>query len=528
VRPLAPKGGLHERTAGAASHPGIGPWIERRARVAAHQVALIDGDTHRTYAELATRVRRLALGLRSLGLTRGDRLGWLGPNHPAFLEGFFAAATLGAALTPINHRLDPGTVEAIGADAAPRIMLLDESLAGIRLPSDVAATIVLSPSGEPASQYERLIAETADGPLDEAVAPDDLCFLPFTSGTTGKPKGVMLTHRNLTWNILNCLSCLDVRNDDVTVAAAPFFRTGGIGVTVLPVLFMGGTVVVPRSLDPDNMLTLLERHHVTIGFGNPDLLEALTRSSRWRSANLARLRTFVTGGAPVPDRLLRMCQERGVNVLQGYGLSEAAPLVSVLDTTHASRKIGSAGRPAMFVDTRIATPEGSDTPVGEVGELLVRGPNVMAGYWRQPEATRHAIDAQGWLRTGDAALADDEGFLFIVGRVEDAYVSAGQLVHPGIAERVLLEHPSVAEICVLGGDGGAVAYVVPAPGASTGIEAALLSLCAEHLPVQARPFAIELVASLPRNPGGKIMRHLLRGRPTASAGVPWAAVPTRR
>jgi fatty-acyl-CoA synthase len=516
VRPRTPGGGLRGRLVGAARYPGVGSWIERRARVAAHQVALIDGDSQRTYEELATRVRRLARGLHALGLRRGDRLGWCGPNHPAFLESFFAAATLGAALTPINHRLDPTAVEAISADAEPRIMLLDESLADLRLPPDLAATIMVNPSREPSSQYERLIAETADGPVDEAVAANDLCFLPFTSGTTGKPKGVMLTHRNLTWNVLNCLSCLDVRSDDVTIAAAPLFRTGGIGVTVLPVLFMGGAVVVPRSLDPDSMLTLLERHRVTIGFGNPDLLEALTRSSRWRSANLSRLRSFVTGGAPVPNRLLRLFQERGISVLQGYGLSEAAPLVSVLDAAHESRKVGSAGRPAMFVDTRVALGEARDL-LGEVGELLVRGPNVMAGYWKRPEATRHAIDAEGWLRTGDAAFVDSEGFIFVVGRVADAYVSAGQVVHPGIAERVLLEHPSVAEACVLGGADGAVAYVVPAPGATTGIEAALLSLCAEHLPAHARPTAIELVASLPRNPGGKIMRHLLRGRRPARA-----------
>ncbi len=498
-----------------AGNQGVGTWIERRARVAADRVALIYGDTRRTYAELAGRVRRLAHGLRSLGVQRADRVAWLGSNHPAFLESLFAAAQLGAVLTPINHRLERASVEAICEDAAPRVVLLDRSITDLRLPATVAATVIVGPDADE-SRYERLIAENAAAPIDEAVALDDLCLLPFTSGTTGRPKGIMLSHGNLAWNVINCLSCIDFRSDDVTIAAAPFFRTGGTGVNVLPVLFKGGTVVVPRSTDPDEVFHLAERHRATIGFGSPDLLEAFVRSPLWRTADLTSLRTFVTGGAPVPERLLRTCHERRVNVLQGYGLSEAAPLVSVLDSANALRKVGSAGRPALFVDIRIVGHDGTGSAVGEIGELLVRGPNVMAGYWKHPEATRRAIDEEGWLRTGDAARLDEEGFLFIVGRVRDAYVSAGDVVHPGLVERVLLQHPSVAEACVLGGDDGAIAYVVLADGATSEVEAELFSLCAAHLAVHARPAAIEFVSSLPRNPSGKIMRHLLRRPPAGS------------
>jgi len=488
-------------------------WIERRARVAANQAALVYGDTHRTYAELAERVRRLAHGLRSLGVKRADRVGWLGPNHPAFLEGLFASASLGAVLAPINHRLDRTSVEAVCEAAAPRVVLLDRSLTGLhlRLSPVTVATIIVGGTDERESPYERLIAESDDEPIDEPIALDDLCVLPFTSGTTGRPKGIMLTHGNLTWNAINCLSCVDFRSDDVTIAVAPFFRTGGTGVNVLPVLFKGGTVVVPRSTDPDEVYRLVERHHATIGFGNPDLLEALTRSPLWQTADLSSLRTFITGGAPVPERLLRTCHERRLNVVQGYGLSEAGPLVSVLDASSGPRKIGSAGHPALFVEIRIAGRNG--TGGGEIGELLVRGPNVMAGYWQRPDATRRAIDEQGWLRTGDAARMDDEGFLFIVGRIEDAYVSAGKIVHPGIVERVLLEHPAVAEACVLGGDEGAVAYIVLAAGAAAAeVDGELPALCATRLAVHARPTAIEFVETLPRNPGGKIMRYVLRRR----------------
>jgi fatty-acyl-CoA synthase len=232
---------------------------------------------------------------------------------------------------------------------------------------------------------------------------------------------------------------------------------------------------------------------------------------------------FITGGAPVHERLLRSCYERGFNVLQGYGLSEAAPFVSVLDGAQALRKLGSAGRPALFVDVRIVRRDGSDAGVGEIGELFVSGPNVMAGYWRRPDATRRALDEHGWLRTGDVGFVDAEGFLFIVGRAEDAYMSAGVLVHPGLAERVLLQHASVAEACVLGGDEGALAYVVLEPWAEAEVETQLWSLCREHLPVHARPTEIRRVASLPKNPAGKILRHRIRGdayeQPTLTTAV---------
>jgi acyl-CoA synthetase (AMP-forming)/AMP-acid ligase II len=490
------------------NNQSIGTWIERRARIAPDDVAVIFGDTHRTYAELASRVRRLAHQLRALGVKRADRVAWLGPNHPAFLEILFATAKIGAVLAPINHHLERGAFEAICSDVAPGIVFIDVSLSDITVPPSVATIVTVGPV-DAQGQYERLIAEGRDEPIDEPVTFDDLSLLPFTSGTTGVPKGIMLTHGNVTWNVINLLSTVDIRALDVTIAVAPFFRTGGTGVNVLPVLFKGGTVVIPKNTAPDEVFDLMERHQVTIGFGSPDLLLALTRSPRWRSADFSNLRMFITGGAPVHERLLRTSHERGFNVLQGYGLSEAGPFVSVLDGANALRKLGSAGHPALFVDVRIDRGDGSGAASGEIGELLVRGPNVMAGYWRRPDATRRALDDDGWLRTGDVAFVDAEGFIFIVGRAEDAYTSAGVLVHPGVAERVLRQHPAVAEACVLGGDDGAVAYVVLEPWAGAGVEVELQSLCREQLPISARPAAIERVAALPKNPAGKIMRHRL-------------------
>jgi fatty-acyl-CoA synthase len=489
--------------------PSVGTWIERRARVAAEHTALIFGDTNRTYADLARRIRRLAHGLRALGVQRGDRVVWLGGNHPAFLEALFATATHGAALAPISHRLEPDVIDELIAATDPRVVLLHGPVRVPALPATVEATVEVGPT------YERLIAGHADEPIDAWVALGDLCLLPFTSGTTGTPKGIMLTQANLTWNVVNALSSLDVRGDDVTMAVTPFFRTGGTGVNVLPVLFQGGTVVIPETTTPDEVLRLIARHRVTIGFGNPDLFDALTRSPLWRTADLTSLRVCVTGGAPVPERLLRAYHQREVHLLQGYGLSEAAPLVSVLDAASAPWKLGSAGRPAMFVDTRIVGPDGADRAAGQIGELLVRGPNVMAGYWNRPDATRRVFNEHGWLRTGDAAFADADGYLFIVGRIEDAYVAAGEIVHPGLAERLLLQHPSVAEACVLRAEEGAVAYVVRTEGAPAEIESDLLALCRDRLSLSACPTAIRFVDALPRNANGKILRRELHRRVAA-------------
>ena len=279
-------------------------------------------------------------------------------------------------------------------------------------------------------------------------------MITHTSGTTGMPKGVMLTHGNITWNVVNLLSVADFRGDDVTVAVTPFFRTGGTGVNVLPVLFKGGTVVVPEAGDPDEILGLLERWHVTVGFGNPDLLERITRSPRWHDADLSAIRMFITGGAPVPEHLIRAYMQRGVPFLQGYGLSEAAPLVLLLDPQSATRKIGSAGKPPLFVDVRTIRPDGTPCAPDETGELLVSGPNVMTGYWNRPVETRKTIDEDGWLHTGDAARIDDEGFVWIVDRVARRVRRVRSpsciRVTSSASSRVT---PAVVDVCVASDDG---------------------------------------------------------------------------
>lgn len=491
---------------------GLGRWIAGRARSVPHRVALVHGDRSWTYREMDGRVTRLAHGLLSLGVQRGDRVAWLGSNHPAFLETLFATSRIGAVLTPVNHGLEPSDVGWIVEDAGARALVgLVDFMS--RAPG-VQARVAVDGTAHGAVDYEALIGNAPETPIDVPVGLDDLCMLPYTSGTTGRPKGVMLTHGNVTWNVVNFLSSADVLSDDVTLAIAPFWRTGGTGVNVLPVLFKGGTIVIPTSPEAAEILRLIERHRVTVGFAGPSLLEALPVSDRWPTADLSSIRFFITGGAPVPERLVRAFLDRGVNFLPGYGLSEAAPMALLLDQDDILRKVGSAGKPPLFVDTRIVGGDGTDTPPGQTGELLVRGPNVMASYWNRPNATDEVITPDGWLRTGDAARTDAEGFVQIVGRVVDAYRCDGRLVFPGDAERVLVEHPAVAEAAVVAvpdprtGQAG-VAFVVPVGGASIDHDD-LLDRCRSQLSHCQVPVRVIEIEALPKNPAGKILRRRLR------------------
>jgi fatty-acyl-CoA synthase len=462
-----------------------------------------------TYAEFSSRIRRAGHGLQQLGVGRGDRVGWLGANHPAFLEIMFATARIGAVMAPVNPRLEPPVIRDVLRGYSPELVVVDRPNLDAPLPESVRTRLVLDSPTPSDVDYEQLIADGSDDPLDAVVGQDDLCIIPHTSGTTGMPKGVMLTHGNITWNVINALSVLDIRSDDVTIAVAPFFRTGGLGVNVLPVLFKGGAVVIPEGPGPDEMLRLIEMQRVTVGFGNPDLLEAFTRSTLWGTADLSSIRSYIGGGAPIPERLIRTFLERGITFLQGYGLSEAAPLVSVLDSRNALLKVGSAGPPALFVDVRTVRPDGTDCGPDQTGELLVSGPNVMAGYWNDPVATREAIDEDGWLRTGDAARVDGEGFIWIVDRVGDAFETPGGVVYPGDIERALAQHPAVADAGVVGNGGQGEAFVVAMTGADV-TERELLEFCREQLAAHEVPSSITFLNTLPRSSVGKLLRQELR------------------
>ncbi len=438
----------------------------------------------------------------------------MGANHPAFLETLFATAKLGAILAPVNHRLEPAEIRSVVADAAPRVVVLDSSPAATSIPSYGPARVLVAGRASDAISFEDLIASSTDAALEVPVSLSDLCMVPHTSGTEGRPKGVMLTHGNVTWNAVNVITSTDLRPDDITIAIAPFFRVGGTGVNVLPVVLRGGTVIIPRTApDPEDLLSLMSRHRVSVGFANPDLLEALTRARSWPTCDLTCLRYVITGGAPVPERLLKAFLDRGVPCVQGYGLSEAAPVVALLPPDHALRKQGSAGIPVTLVDVRVVRQDGTLCAPGETGELLVTGPNVMAGYWQLPDQTARTLDSQGWLHTGDAARLDAEGFIWIIDRMADAYDTTGGRVFPSDIDRVLLEHPAVLDAASRGAPAGTglsqtQSFVVLAEWGTVS-ETDLIDFCRTRLPPHAVPSSIRFIQSVPRNSVGKVLRRRL-------------------
>ncbi|MFH9405138.1 long-chain fatty acid--CoA ligase [Streptomyces sp. NPDC017638] len=498
---------------------GIGSWPARRARKTPDRVALVYEERAWTYRELHERVLRLAHALRGLGTGRGDRVAYLGPNHPVFLETLFAAGALGAVFVPLNTRLaapelaynlsDSGsTVLVHGPEQAETARAAAEE-AGVRHRITLAR-----PDDEGALDYERLLAGAKTGPLDETVVPDDPCIIMYTSGTTGRPKGAVLSHGNITWNSLNVLVDIDLAGDEVTLVAAPLFHTAGLNMTCLPTLLKGGRVVLLGSFDAERVLELIESRRVTYMFGVPTMYDAMAARPRWATTDLSSLRTLSCGGAPVPARTIATYLGRGLSFSQGYGLTEASPGVLYLDKEQTLAKAGSAGVPHFFTDARLVLPDGGDAGPGERGEILVRGPNVMTGYWGRPEDTEAAFTDDGWLRTGDVARVDTDGYAYITDRVKDMFVSGGENVYPAEVEDVLLTHPAVAECAVVGvpdavwGEVGRAVVVL-----NSGFRADeedLLGHLRGRLAKYKIPKSLVVADSLPRTATGKIIKSVVR------------------
>jgi len=492
---------------------GLGSWPARRARKTPHRTALIHGGTPLTYARLYERTTRLAHALRGRGVRRGDRIAYLGPNHPSYLETLFAAGTLGAVFVPLNTRLAGPEIAFQLADSGAKALVYGPSHAGLvaGLPgnTDVRAYV------EAGADYEELVASAAHEPIDEPVAPDDTCIIMYTSGTTGRPKGAMLTHGNLTWNAINVLVDTDLIADERALVSAPLFHTAGLNMLTLPVLLKGGTCVLVEAFDPDATFDLIEQHRITFMFGVPTMFEQVARHPRWKEADLSSLRILTCGGSPVSTPLIAAYQERGLTFLQGYGMTEASPGTLFLDAEHAVSKAGSAGVPHFFSDVRVVRPDLTAVDVDETGEVVVRGPHVMPGYWGLPEETAASF-ADGWFRSGDAARVDEDGYVHIVDRIKDMIISGGENIYPAEIEDLLLAHPDIVECAVIGvpdDKWGEVprAVVVPREGRSVDPDEVLASL-AGRLAKYKIPKSVVLADELPRTASGKLLKSRVRTR----------------
>jgi fatty-acyl-CoA synthase len=493
-------------------------WIAHFAGRTPHKVAAVDlaNDRRLTYAQLDARISRLASHLREeLKIARGARVAVLALNTTDTLEIQFACGRLGAVFVPLNTRLTVPELHFIVGDCAPRLMIHDADLAETALAvaklCNTASTLKLGPDGS----YECAIASAKPLAGSEMVTLDDISTIMYTSGTTGLPKGAIITHGMTFWNCVNLGGPACIGPSSVLLTVLPLFHTGGLNCYTNPVLHAGGTVLIMRQFDPAVALKLISDplQGINVFFGVPSIYQFMAQHPAFGAADFGRLIVGGVGGAPMPVPLLQVWEARGVALQQGYGMTETSPAVLVLDREDAARKAGSAGKPVLHTEVRVVRPDGTDCAAGELGELWVKGPNITPGYWNRPDANESSF-TDGWLHTGDATRVDDEGFYYIVDRWKDMYISGGENVYPAEVENVLHQLGAIAEAAVIGvpdaqwGEIG-MAIVAVKPGQSL-TESEIMEHCAKNLARFKSPRLIRFVDALPRNATGKIHKPTLR------------------
>jgi acyl-CoA synthetase (AMP-forming)/AMP-acid ligase II len=526
---------------------GIGSLPRRRIKAAAAKVAIeYEGRTF-TYADVEERSRRLANALRDAGIGRGDRVAYVGFNHHTLLETFFATAQLGAIWVIINARLAAPEVEYILANSGARAVVFGtdhhehvraighlesvetwlqvDDLPVENLPDDGAGAAGTPPvrAGDPVEVssgvvrgYEASIAGARTDEIDEEIGADDAAMIMYTSGTTGRPKGATHTHGSLMTQYVNVLIDMDVLSTDVTLSMAPLFHVAGLNMTTMPTFLKGGTIIIQPGFDADRVLATIAERGVTSMFAVPAMMDRLASLPQFAATDLSTLTNVCCGGSPLPDRMLRTWADRGVEVQQGFGMTETAPGIYLLRAADALKKSGTAGTEHFFTEARIVDPLGNDVPVGETGEIIAQGRNVMRGYWNRPEETERAI-VDGWYHTGDLGSFDEDRFLTVRDRLKDMYISGGENIYPAEVENALLEVPGVRDAAVIGvpdprwGEVGHAYVVVDEAGDGAGDGAAACAVeLGRRLARYKVPKHIAVVDSLPRNATGKLQKHIIK------------------
>jgi len=472
-------------------------WIERHARFAPGAAAIRFDGREIAYAELAQSIRRAAAVLAARGVRRGDAVAYLGFNHPAALVLLFACARLGAMFAPLNWRLAAPELARVLADCPPRVLFAEKAFAET-LPHTIDLHVLEEDAGAPPA------------PQGGEEMPVLLCY---TSGSTGAPKGVVLTQRAVFWNAVNSSHMHDLTSADRVLTTLPLFHVGGLNIQTTPALHAGASVTLHPRFDPQAALDAIERERITLAVLVPAQLSAMMELPAWKSADLSSLRMITTGSTIVPEAFVRKVAERGVPVIQVYGSTETCPVAAYVRAADAARKAGSAGVAALHCEVKVVGEDGAELPAGRDGEILVRGPSLASGYWRAPEETARAFK-DGWYRSGDVGHFDGEGHLYVVSRMKDMIISGGENIYPAEVESVLLECPAVEEACVVGkpeprwGEVVTAAVVLKAGCRMT--EAEALALFHGRIARYKHPREVRFLERLPRSPLGKVQREAVR------------------
>ncbi|MCB1054225.1 MAG: AMP-binding protein [Acidobacteria bacterium] len=485
-----------------------------RARITPDKTALVEVATGRrlAYRELDERARRMArVWVEALELAVGERVAILSHNRTEYLEAFFATAKSGVILVTLGTRLTAPELAGILDDCGAAVVLVEASMPVVDelRRQRPALRFVSLDAGAAGGDGDCLPALAAGLGRDEGAltgrraGPEDVSCLLYTSGTTGKPKGVMIPHRMVIWNGYNTVANWQLEESDVSPIFTPLYHAGGLMAFAVPLVTIGGTMVLHRGFDAAEVWRTFEAEGCTVVLGVPAIWKMLMEDPAFATTDLSRVRWFISGGAPLPEYLIEAYNRRGVVFKQGFGMTEVGVNCFAMTVEDSYAKKGSIGKPMMLTEVRLVDGEGRDVEAGEVGEMLFRGQHVCVGYWNAPEATAAALDADGWFHSGDLARRDEDGFFYIAGRRKEMFISGGVNVFPAEIESALLLHPAVEDAAVVGiederwGEVG-VAFVVRRGQVEHAAEDA-----AEHAAVD----GAELEAELVRHLGERLARY---------------------
>jgi fatty-acyl-CoA synthase len=505
--------------------------LTHRSRLTPNREALLELETGRrfTYADLDARACRLANFMAGLGVRAGDRVSILAHNSVVYLDLFYGLAKIGAIFAPLNWRLTAAELSYIVNDCTPKVMLVAPELAGVWAEMQAATGVqhVVSLGGADvpgALDYDAGTA--AASPAEPARPPLDgespYCLL-YTSGTLGRPKGAVLPHRQILWNCINTVVSWGLSERDVSPVLTPLFHAGGLFAFLTPLLYAGGRIILARTFDAVQSLRVIQEERCTVILGVPTLFQMWLDAPGFAQADFSAVHFFISGGAPLPVPLVEAWRaQQPVIFRQGYGLTEVGPNCFSMTDEESFRKIGSVGKPIFHSQMRLIDPaSGLDVPVGETGELLIRGPHLCSGYWQNAEATAKSL-VDGWFHTGDMARRDEDGFYTIAGRFKDMIISGGENIYAAEVEKVFRDHPAVQDAALIGlpdpkwGEVGLMVVVLKA--GRTASEDELRQFCAGRLARYKVPKRVAFVDALPVSPYGKVMKAELKARDWKSPG----------